>query len=179
MPLIGSSSGAVSQSLEEKAQLCSACHGENGVPQDPATPVIWGQHEGYLYIELRDYKRGNRKNEQMSAIVEGLERDDLLALAAYFAKKPWPNLSQPRAGSDDTTHAERVAGSAQCPQCHLNGYLGDSTQPRLAGQNHDYLLKTMQDFRSGARANNDWMTALLQKYSDDDIGALAKYLAGL
>ena len=51
--------------------------------------------------------------------------------------------------------------------------------PRLAGQSHDYLLKTMEDFRSGARANNDWMTALLQKYNEADLQALAKYIAGL
>jgi cytochrome c553 len=37
----------------------------------------------------------------------------------------------------------------------------------------------MQDFRSGARANNPWMTDLLKTYGDADIQALADYLAGL
>src|SRR5262249_15688073 len=41
---------ARAQTIEEKAQACSACHGENGVPQDKATPVIAGQHQGYLYL---------------------------------------------------------------------------------------------------------------------------------
>ena len=27
----------------EKSALCSACHGENGVPVDPNIPVIWGR----------------------------------------------------------------------------------------------------------------------------------------
>jgi len=28
--------------IETKAQLCAACHGDNGVPTDPKTiPVIW------------------------------------------------------------------------------------------------------------------------------------------
>ena len=57
--------------------------------------------------------------------------------------------------------------------------LGNSTLPRLAGQNIEYLRKTMADFRSGARANNPWMKALLETYSDEDIDALARYLAGL
>ena len=48
------------QTIEEKAQLCAACHGENGIPQEKTTPVIWGQYQGYLYLELRDYKSGAR-----------------------------------------------------------------------------------------------------------------------
>ena len=39
---------AAAQSIEEKAQVCGACHGENGIPTDKSIPVIWGQHQGYL-----------------------------------------------------------------------------------------------------------------------------------
>jgi cytochrome c553 len=175
----GPTSVGFSQSIEEKAQICSACHGENGVPADPKIPSIWGQSEGYLYIELRDFKSGLRENLQMNSIAESLEKADMKELAHHFAQKRSPNLQQKRANDADTLHAQQVASSAQCPQCHLGGYLGAGTSPRLAGQNHDYLLKTMQDFRSGERANNDWMTALLQKYTPDDLAALANYLAGL
>ena len=49
----------------------------------------------------------------------------------------------------------------------------------MAGQNYDYLLKTMLDFRSGARANNTWMKDLLNTYSEDDIKVMARVLAGL
>ena len=31
---------ARADTLEEKAQMCGACHGENGVPQEKTTPVI-------------------------------------------------------------------------------------------------------------------------------------------
>src|SRR5688572_21705989 len=78
------------QTIEEKAEVCSACHGEKGIPQEKTTPIIWGQHVGFTYLTLRDYKSGARKNEIMQSIVEGLEREDFLALAEYFAKKPWP-----------------------------------------------------------------------------------------
>src|SRR5581483_8690741 len=84
-------------SLEDNVAMCGACHGENGAPQDKATPVIWGQTEGYLYLQLRDYKRGDRKNDQMQPVAEQLERDDMFALAKYFAQKPWPHLGQPAA----------------------------------------------------------------------------------
>jgi cytochrome c553 len=165
--------------IEEKAAVCSACHGENGVPVDKSIPVLFGQNEGYIYVELRDMKKGARKNEQMAPIVENMSREDMLALAAYFAAKPWPNLQQPRASDQDASHFASLANSAGCPGCHQAGYIGAGTQPRLAGQNYDYLIKTMLDFRDGARANNDWMRDLLKTYSEDDIKQMARVLAGM
>ena len=76
---------ALAQGIEEKAQICSACHGEAGIPQDKATPIIWGQHQGYLYFQLRDYKRGNRKNEQMSTVIETIEPN--ARLGDYFVER--------------------------------------------------------------------------------------------
>ena len=83
-----------------------ACHGENGVPIDKIIPIICGQNEGYIYIELRDMKKGARKNEQMAQASTNLSRDDMLALAAYFAAKPWTNLNQPRAQREEAEHFE-------------------------------------------------------------------------
>ena len=169
---------SAADSIEDKAATCGACHGEDGVPIDKSFPVLWGQNEGYIYIQLRDMKKGARKNEQMAPIVEGMEREDMLALAAYFAAKPWPGLGQPRAAPADADHFGVMANSGQCPACHQSGYVGAGTQPRLAGQNYDYLVKTMLDFRTGARANNDWMTSLLKTFSEDDIKQMARVLAG-
>lgn len=169
---------ARAQSVEEKAAVCSACHGENGVPVDKSIPVIWGQNEGYLYLELRDFKLGNRKNETMSPIAQALEKPDLLALAAYFAAKPWPNLGQPRAPADVVSKAEAMDASAVCRSCHLSNWQGASVTPRIGGQEEQYLRETMTRFRNGERTNNPWMVALLKTYSDADIDAMAKYLAG-
>jgi cytochrome c553 len=165
--------------IEEKAAVCSACHGENGVPVDKSIPVLFGQNEGYIYVELRDMKKGARKNDQMAPIVENMTRDDMLALAAYFAAKPWPNLQQPRASAEDAKHFDQMAIAGTCPACHQAGYVGAGTQPRLAGQSVDYLAKTMLDFRAGARTNNDWMKDLMKTFSEDDIRQMARVLAGM
>ncbi len=176
--LVGLASGAA-ETIEEKAAVCSSCHGENGVPIDKSYPNIFGLNEGYIYIELRDMKKGARKNEQMAPFLETMTREDMLALAAYFAAKPWPNLQQPRASAEDAKRFASMANSAQCTECHQGGYLGAGTQPRLAGQNLDYLVKTMLDFRDGARANNTWMRDLLKTFSDDDVKLMARALAGM
>src|ERR1700722_7513530 len=170
---------AHAKTIEEKAQTCSACHGDNGVPQQKDHPVIWGQQLGYLFIELRDFKVGARKNDLMSPIAQGLDPSDLMPVAQYFSQKPWPNLAQPPPTGGVATQAQRANASIVCTSCHQEGFKGDSVQPRLAGQNHDYLLKTMSDFRTGARANNPAMTDFMKAISNSDIAALATYIAGL
>ena len=174
-------SAAHAQSIEEKAQVCAACHGENGVPapQQFPVPVIWGQNLGYLFFQLRDFKSGVRKNDQMTPIAETLEQSDLMPLAQYFSKKPWPNLQQPRPSADVLTRAQRANNAVVCTSCHQEGFKGEGTQPRLAGQLHAYLEKTMLDFRTGARGNNPGMTDLMKAITDEDITALAAYLAAL
>src|ERR1700733_3322975 len=76
--------------VESKALVCSACHGENGVPINATTPVIWGQQGNYLYKELHDYKSGDRQNPIMSPMVQGFTLEELRQVANYFAAKTWP-----------------------------------------------------------------------------------------
>ena len=167
------------QTLDEKVQVCSGCHGDNGKPVDKTIPIIWGQQTGYTYIQLRDFKRGDRKSEIMQPIASTFERDDMLAIAEYFSKKPWPDFGQPRASKDVSQRALTANGSIGCTGCHLDHFQGDSTVPRLAGQGRDYLAKTMADFRTRARGNNPGMSDLMIATSPDDLTALAEYLAGL
>ncbi len=171
--------GAAAQSIEEKTQECAACHGDNGIPADKTWPVIWGQRQGYLYLQLRDFKSGARKSDAMAPIAQALERNDMMAIALYFSQKAWPDLRQPRAAAVVAAQAVRANGSVGCTGCHQAGYLGEGTQPRLAGQSQDYILKTMMDFRSRVRGNNPGMSDLMNATSEDDLKALAAYLAGL
>jgi cytochrome c553 len=149
------------------------------VPLEKTIPIIWGQTLGYQYLQLRDYKNGDRKNDQMTPIVEMLEKSDLLALAEYFSKKPWPRNAAPAAPPQVAEQAARANTAVGCTGCHQGQYQGEGTQPRLAGQNEAYMAKTMLEIRSGERANNPGMTTLMKATSPEDITALAQYLAGL
>jgi cytochrome c553 len=171
--------GAGAQSIDEKAQVCAGCHGESGVPQQKTWPAIWGQQQGYLYLQLRDFKSGARKDDVMSPIAQSLERADMQALALYFSQKPWPNLQQPRPAREVSARAQQVNNSVVCTSCHQAGFLGDSTQPRLAGQSREYLRKSMLDFRTRTRGNNPGMTDFMLAISEQDIADLAALLAGL
>ena len=179
VPLVTGTSAFAADPIEAKAKVCTTCHGENGVPQLKTTPVIWGQNAGYMFLQLRDFQSGARKNELMSPIAATLSRDDLLPLAEYFSKLKWPNLAQPEAPQDVAGKAQAAISSVGCIGCHLDHFQGDGTTARLAGQQHDYLLKTMTDFRSRTRANNPGMSDLMNATSPDAIAALAQYLAGM
>jgi len=170
---------ALAQSIPERAEVCAGCHGQDGKPIDKSIPVIWGQRAGYIYIQLRDFKRGDRKNEIMQPIASSFEKNDMLAIAEYFSQKPWPDLGQPRSPKDVAAQALSAEHSVGCTGCHLDHFQGDSTVPRLAGQSHDYLTKAMNDFRTRTRGNNPGMTDLMLATPPDDITALAQYLAGL
>ena len=170
---------ANAQNIEEKVQICASCHGDDGKPIDKTIPAIWGQQQGYIYIQLRDFKRGDRRNDIMQPIASSMEREDMLAIAEYFSKKPWPDLGQPRAPKEIANRALRANNSIGCTGCHLDQFQGDGTVPRLAGMSRDYLTKSMEDFRTRARGNNPGMSDLMLATAPEDIAALAEYLSGL
>ena len=53
--------------------------------------------------------------------------------------------------------------------------------PAIAGQNAEYIAEQLKNFRSGARANdpNEMMRSIAKRMSDEEIAAVANYIAGL
>lgn len=77
---------------EEKAAVCSACHGAEGVSQIKTYPILAGQHVTYLVHALKAYRRGNdpeatgaRRHPLMTAQAANLSDEDIDDLAAYYA----------------------------------------------------------------------------------------------
>ena len=95
--LLCASAAAYSETIDEKAAICAACHGEKGLPKEPSIPIIWGQNAGYLYLQFLDFQKGARKDERMTPIAGSVPKEDALALAEYFAAKPWPKTGAPSA----------------------------------------------------------------------------------
>jgi cytochrome c553 len=129
--------------------------------------------------QLSDFKDGHRKNETMSAIVDSLTKSDMEALATYFSEKKWPSLGQPAAAGDVKDKAIDTIVQLNCKGCHQDHFQGDYVRPRLAGQQDEYLLKTMKDFHTGDRANFAPMEALMKSLNEDQLTPVAAYLAGL
>jgi cytochrome c553 len=164
--------------IADQVALCATCHGEDGRPVLENAPIIWGQEYFYTLTQLRDYHAGRRTSEIMQPIVAELNRDQMKALAEYFSKLPWPNLPY-SASPEAVSIAQQMATSGQCSQCHLGSYLGNSSVPRMAGQKLVYLEETMLAFKNAERKNSPEMVALMRGFPDEQIAAMAEFLAGL
>jgi cytochrome c553 len=67
----------------------------------------------------------------------------------------------------------------QCQTCHgLDGQAKLPEAPNLAGQSDIYLVKTLNDYRSGAR-RHDMMSLVARNLKDEDIADLAAYYAAI
>jgi len=159
--------------IEAKAQPCTACHGQNGVPIDPKTiPPIWGQQQSYLMKQLRDFRNGERASAIMLPIAKGLAEEDLRKIAAYFAGKTWPQ----HAPAKPPLPPKSIA---QCQACHQPNFEGGMPAPRLAGLSYEYLVAAMRAFATGERTNNLDMPKFMQALSESERNAIARYLSAL
>ena len=67
--------------------------------------------------------------------------------------------------------------SEVCQACHgMDGNSQIAENPKLAGQNADYLAKALRDYQSGAR-KNPVMGAMAQTLKPDEVQGLAAYFA--
>ena len=71
------------------------------------------------------------------------------------------------------------AKAVQCQACHgIDGLAKIPDAPNLAGQTEEYVVKALNDFKSGAR-QNEMMTMMAKPLSDTDIANLAAYYHSL
>lgn len=162
--------------IRDTLELCVTCHGLNSPSAEPGMPVLSGQHQYYIYVQLKDFKAGRRTNEIMSPIAESLEKDQMMLIGKFFSEQHWPRLGY-RGDAEKVKRGIVAAESGECTACHLGNYEGNSRVPHIAGQQKEYLLKTMMDFKNDVRQNAAVMQDLFASYSDEDIEAMAEFLA--
>ena len=163
----------------EKAQPCFDCHGPDGNSQNPDYPILAGQSWRYIYIELKDFKEGQRSDPQMSPTVANLSRDDMIELGNFFAAQkqlPVQFQADPAKVAAGRIKSEQVL----CPMCHLGDFVGQNQIPRVAGQYSQYIKKQLEDFKARRRTNDAGnMTSVASTLSDQDIENLSQYIANL
>ena len=178
--LLAGATAASAESIEEKAEVCSACHGlERACPKTRPFPIIWGQNAGYLYLQFRDFQKGARKDDRMTPIAQSRRQGGRAGARRIFRRQAVAEHRRACGCKADADVAMTAIKSVVCTSCHLEEFQGDSSVPRLAGQEHDYLLKTMTDFRTRTRANNPGMSDLMNTVTPEQLAAMAAYLAGL
>ena len=166
--------------------ICLFCHGEAGDSQGAEFPKLAGQQSRYLRKQLGDFLTGNRQNELMASFLPFLKVDDFPGLGVYYADQkpsPWPasNAALVASGKKLYEDGNTDSGVPACAGCHQPNALGKDEFPRLAAQSQTYLLQQLAHFRNGVRTNDRGrlMQVLAARLSDDEMKALAEYLAGI
>jgi cytochrome c553 len=162
-----------------KAQVCFACHGPDGNSTVGEYPILAGQSWRYIYIELKDFKEGRRKDEQMSPMAAQLSTEDMMLLGEFFAaQKQAPIKIQ--VDSAKVEAGRKTSDAVLCPMCHLGGFVGQNEIPRVAGQWPQYIKKQLADFKARRRTNDAGnMTSVAATLSDADIENLSQYIGNL
>jgi cytochrome c553 len=162
-----------------KAAVCAACHGPNGQSANPAWPSLAGQTARYIEIELRDFQSGRRTDPLMSPVAKTLSAEDVQALAEYFSAQR-PMSSTYNGGAAKIAQGRTISSDSQYTMCHLGGFSGQNEIPVAAGQQYQYLVKQLKDFRDGRRTNDaGTMKAYTSGLTDAQINDLAQYITNL
>jgi cytochrome c553 len=162
-----------------KAATCMACHGADGNSPTAVIPNLAGQTARYIYLELRDFKSGQRQNPIMQPLAQTLSKEDMLDLGAFFAAQALRDNGF-KADPAKVARGQGKENENLCTMCHLGAMKGQNEVPRVAGQHHDYVVKQLQDFKSGARTNDaGTMSSVAKSLSDQDMDDLAHLMETL
>jgi len=164
---------------------CVACHGAAGNSTITQNPKLAGQHDAYTQKQLHNFKGPDRNNAIMTGIAKALGEDDVRNIAAYLEQqKPAPGSARNKNTVDLGKKIYRAGITEKqvpaCAGCHGPNGAGIPAQyARLAGQHQDYTIAQLTNFRTGTRANSAQMTAVGKRMSDEEMQAVADYIAGL
>ena len=161
----------------EKAAACAACHGAEGRAPLPGMPALAGQQREFLEGQLVLLREGLRNVPGMDGMLRPYNDRDLIDIAAYYNTiKPYTEAG----ARDAQRHATGAAISKAmgCGGCHKPDYSGQRGIPRIVNQREDYLAATLKAYRDDKRTGTDTnMNALMYGMNDENIAALAHYLA--
>ncbi len=174
-------------------ETCAVCHGANGEgTPELNVPKIGGQEEWYVARQLQNFKTGLRApttsdvyGTQMRALSMTLANDQEIAdVSAYVASLSPPAVADTVSGDA----AQGKAAYATCTACH--GANGEGNQalnsPKLAGQHDWYIVRQLQNYKSGVRggdAKNVFDTQMrpmaMILTTDDAVNNVAAYINSL
>jgi cytochrome c553 len=169
----------------ERITFCSHCHGEDGNSKRPDIPNLAGQNPAYLLEQFDAFVEGRRKDFVMQTLAKEFTMEDKINISVYFSSQ------KVKSGQEiDARAAERgkVTFTNVCQFCHGADGRGEVGYARLAGQQKQYVINTLKRYRDNANAErrepevrrtNPRMEQVTQKLTDEEIRAVANYVASL
>ena len=167
------------------AQVCSNCHGVDGVSVSPNFPRLAGQTQAYLISELNNFRSHHRSDpagyEYMWGLARDLTDEQIAGLAAYFsAQTPRRNAAVNPSllplGKKVFEEGVPERGTPPCFACHGAEAQGIENFPRLAFQHRDYLMKQLTVFKRTDQRPGTPMTQVAHTLTQQEIESVSAYL---
>lgn len=158
-----------------RAYTCQGCHGipnyKNAFPSY-SVPKLGGQNVTYLQNALQAYASGERSHPTMHSQAVSLTDEDRANLAAYF------HGEKTQKSSSNQVVGTPPPATQTCVACH--GADGAKTisddYPILAGQQADYIVQALKDYKSGKR-KNPIMAGIIGAVDEKDFAAIAQFFS--
>ena len=173
-------------------QVCSNCHGGNGVSISPNFPNLAAQTQPYIAKQLTAFRSHARSDpegyEYMWGLSSHLTDAQINGLASYYSQLPPPAGSQDNSGKLKTDkEGQRIfeegipaSGVPACTACHGAHAEGNDQFPRLAGQHAGYLVKQLKVFQlTDQRPDGVAMKAVTHNLTPENMLSVAAYLEAM
>jgi cytochrome c553 len=164
---------------------CIGCHGVAGNSAISVNPKLAGQQEAYIYKQLVNFTTPERNQPVMTAFASMMSDADKKNVAAYLGTQTQEPGAAKNAQTVELGKKIYRGGIAEkaipaCASCHGANGAGIPVQyPRVSGQHQDYTAAQLTLFRSAGRKNSPQMITIAKRMSDEEINAVADYIAGL
>lgn len=167
-------------------QVCSSCHGMNGIAESPNFPNLAGQSETYLISQLKEFRQHTRLDKDgydyMWGLSARLNDEQIQQLAKFYSdQKPAPGkpVSQNLANAGKLIYTQGIAAQSvqACASCHGEHAEGHQIFPRLAGQHAEYLKKQLAIFqKTDQRPEGSIMKNIAHALTEQNMESVSAYL---
>ena len=181
----------VPDTMAERVRACTICHGaEDKAGRDAYYPRIAGKPQGYLINQLRNFRDGRRYYQPMAVLLENMSNEYLYEIAQYFSslQLPYPVPEQIYMQPEEIELAEQLIRMGNprrnipaCSACHGDDLMGiEPAIPGLLGLSRAYITAQLGGWRNGGIMRGqvpDCMSEIAKQLTDDEVNAVAKWLA--
>ncbi len=150
-------------------------------------PKLSAQLEAYIYKQLVElHARRTATIPIMTPYRQGADRTRKSTTSPPSWTSSSPSRARPRTRTPSTLARRSTAAASPRKTCRPAPAATAPTAPasrrsfpRLAGQHQEYTGAQLTAFRAGTRKNSAQMTTIAKRLSDDEMKAVADYIAGL
>lgn len=169
----------------QRVSFCSHCHGEDGNSKRPEIPNLASQNPAYLLEQFDMFADGRRRDFVMQTLAKEFKMEDKINISIYYSNQ---KVARNQEVDDVKVGQGKELFETSCQFCHGADGQGEEGYARLAGQQKEYVATALKRYRENATAKRDpdeirrtnlRMEQVTQNLTDNDIEALANYIASM